>query len=49
MGRERAAQFAERHPEIGVLWLEPSASGLQAWRWHFPAGATLESGARWMN
>jgi len=49
MGRARSAAFAERHPEIGVLWLEPSASGLQAWRWHFPAGATLESGARWMN
>jgi thiamine biosynthesis lipoprotein len=49
MGRERAAAFAERHPEIGVLWLEPTSSGLQAWKWHFPSGATLEPGVRWMN
>ena len=49
MGRERAQKFAELHPEIGVLWLEPANNGVQAWKWHFPAGATLESGVRWMN
>ena len=37
MGRERAAGFAATHAGLGVLWLEPSASGLQAWAWNLPS------------
>ena len=37
MGRVRAALFARAHPDVGVLWLEPGARALRAWRWHVPA------------
>jgi thiamine biosynthesis lipoprotein len=50
MGREDAAIFAERHPELGVLWLEPAEGAVRAWKWNFPdaqpaPGINLE----WMN
>ncbi len=50
MGRDRAELFARDHPDLGVLWLEPSSEGVLAWRWNF-AGFTAEPGAsfRWMN
>ena len=34
MGRERAQAYAAAHPELGVLWLEPSAHGLAARAWN---------------
>lgn len=34
MGRAAAARFAAAHPELGVVWLEPAARGVRAWRWH---------------
>lgn len=40
MGRARAASFAQSHPELGVLWLEPEGTGVQAWRWNLPGSDT---------
>lgn len=37
MGRERAFEFAGRHPEIGVLWLEPDGDQVRAWVSNLPA------------
>jgi len=34
MGRERARAFADKHPEIGVLWLEPEADRVEAEAWN---------------
>lgn len=34
MGRERAQTYAAAHPELGVLWLEPTAHGLAARAWN---------------
>jgi len=50
MGREAAGAFAERHPEIGVLWLEPTRHGVDAWTWNLDE-ATAPTGARvtWKN
>jgi|SRR5262245_43809030 len=30
MGRERALAFAESHPDVGVLWIEPTPRGVRA-------------------
>jgi thiamine biosynthesis lipoprotein len=50
MGREQAAVFAGRRPELGVLWLEASGDTLRAWRWNLES-ARAEPGVRieWMN
>jgi thiamine biosynthesis lipoprotein ApbE len=47
MGREGAAEFAARHPELGVLWLEPDQDVVRGWTWNLPAaraaaGVTVE-------
>jgi thiamine biosynthesis lipoprotein len=34
LGRDEAERFALAHRDIGVLWLEPDGSTLQAWRWN---------------
>ncbi len=50
MGRERAAEFATRNPELGVLWLEPAGDAVPAWKWNLPSAAALPGAAvRWMN
>ena len=50
MGREGAASFAAGRPDLGVLWLEPDGSTLQAWRWNMPRLATApEAVVRWMD
>lgn len=36
MGRERARAFAEAHPDVGVLWLEPEDRKFRASRWNLP-------------
>ncbi len=36
MGRESTSEFAASHRDIGVLWLEPDGSTLNAWRWNLP-------------
>lgn len=43
MGREAAAEFAARHAEVGVLWLEPAGRRVRAWRWNLPT-ATFADG-----
>jgi FAD:protein FMN transferase len=50
MGREEAAEFAEEHRDLGVLWLEPDGETIRAWKWNLPA-ARAEPGVRleWMN
>jgi thiamine biosynthesis lipoprotein len=45
MGRERAGAFAEEHHDIGVLWLEPDAEGIRAWRWNLGA-VSVEPGVK---
>jgi thiamine biosynthesis lipoprotein len=47
MGRERAAEFAAAHTEIGVVWLEPAGQGVRVWKWNLESvaaarGAHLE-------
>jgi FAD:protein FMN transferase len=37
MGRERARAWASKHPELGVLWIEPVKSKLHVWRWNLGA------------
>jgi FAD:protein FMN transferase len=34
MGRDEAERYALAHRDVGVLWLEPDGSTLQAWRWN---------------
>ena len=48
MGRERAGEFAARHPELGVLWLEPQGATVRAWKWNLPRCAA-ERTIAWMN
>ena len=48
MGRERAGEFAARHPEVGVLWLEPKGATMRAWKWNLPRCAA-ERTIEWMN
>jgi len=49
MGRERAAEFAALHPDLGVLWLEPAGRALEAWRWNLADAAALPGAdVRWM-
>ena len=39
MGRERARAFAGRHPELGVLWLEPAGARVVAEAWNLEIAA----------
>ncbi len=50
MGRDAAASWAARHPDVGVLWMEPDGGGVRAWRWNL-SGVEAAPGARvqWMN
>jgi FAD:protein FMN transferase len=34
MGRDAARRWAKKHPEVGVLWIEPNGRGLKAWKWN---------------
>jgi thiamine biosynthesis lipoprotein len=34
MGRDTAGTFAKRHPELGVLWLEPTGRRVHAFAWN---------------
>jgi FAD:protein FMN transferase len=45
LGRDGAADYARRHPDVGVLWLEPSGDVLQAWSWNLDA-LSVEPGLR---
>lgn len=49
LGRDGAAEYARRHTDVGVLWLEPEGEGVRAWAWNFGA-ITPEPGLRvdWM-
>jgi thiamine biosynthesis lipoprotein len=50
MGRARAAEFATRHPELGVLWLEPGNRRVRAWKWNLSTAAALPGTTmEWMN
>ena len=50
MGRERARRFVAAHPEIGVLWIEPSRGTLRAWKWNLvDVDATPGARVAWMN
>lgn len=37
LGRDDAAEYARRHTDVGVLWLEPEGEGVRAWAWNFGA------------
>jgi thiamine biosynthesis lipoprotein len=37
LGRQGTADYARRHADVGVLWLEPSGDGLRAWAWNLDA------------
>ena len=39
LGREGAADYARRHPGVGVLWLERTTDGVRAWAWNLAAVA----------
>ena len=45
LGREAAADYARRHADVGVLWLEPAGGTLRAWAWNLEA-VTPEPGLR---
>ena len=45
LGREGAADYARRHADVGVLWLEPAGEGVRAWAWNLDA-VTPEPGLR---
>jgi len=50
MGRDEAGSFAAKHPEIGVLWLEPAEGSLQVWKWNLRnLVAESDSAVEWMN
>ena len=49
MGRESAFALARRHPEVGVLWIEPDHGLLRAWKWNLSATAEPGVAIRWMN
>ncbi|HYM80307.1 MAG TPA: FAD:protein FMN transferase [Candidatus Limnocylindria bacterium] len=50
MGRERAGQFARLHPELGVLWLEPVANEVRAWKWNWDvATAVPAANVKWID
>ncbi len=34
MGRDDARRWSKRHPDVGVLWVEPNGKGLKAWKWN---------------
>jgi FAD:protein FMN transferase len=36
LGRDAAAAFAERHRDLGVVWLEVDGSTVNGWRWNAP-------------
>jgi thiamine biosynthesis lipoprotein len=40
MGRERARAFTKDHPEIGVIWVEPSGPAPRGWIWGLQPTAT---------
>lgn len=39
LGRDGAADYASRHADVGVLWLEPADEGVRAWAWNLDAVA----------
>jgi thiamine biosynthesis lipoprotein len=45
LGRDGAADYARRHTDVGVLWLEAAGDGLLAWAWNLDA-VTAEPGLR---
>lgn len=45
MGRERAEAYAAEHPQLGVLWLEPSEGVTRGWAWTLP-GLVVDPDAR---
>lgn len=47
MGRDRARTFTLAHPDLGVLWLEPSGDELDAWAWNLPSVETIEGRLHW--
>jgi thiamine biosynthesis lipoprotein len=50
MGRDRAESYAAEHPDIGVLWLEPTASQTHAWKWNLGAFSNEpDANLLWMN
>ena len=49
MGRERAAEWCRRHPDVGALWLEPAARRrVRAWAWNVSGAATPGATVEWM-
>jgi thiamine biosynthesis lipoprotein len=50
MGRDAAATFADKHPEIGVLWLENIDGAVQIWKWNLSKlVADSDTAVEWMN
>ncbi len=50
MGRERAEAYATDHPGIGVVWMEPTSTQIQAWKWNLGSfSVEPDANLRWMN
>jgi len=50
MGRARAADFIESHPDMGAIWLEPDGARFVGWRWRLPAAHAFPGVAlEWKN
>jgi len=50
MGREKAEAYAADHPDIGVLWLEPTLSQIHAWKWNLGTlSVEPDANLLWMN
>jgi len=50
MGRDAAETFAAKHPEIGVLWIEPVDGTMQIWKWNLSnLAAETDAAVEWMN
>lgn len=50
MGREAAAAYVATRPRLGLVWMEPAAGGVQAWKWNLADVAVVPGvSLQWMN
>jgi thiamine biosynthesis lipoprotein ApbE len=50
MGREKTEAYAAEHPDIGVLWLEPTTGQIHAWKWNLGTlSVEPDANLLWMN
>lgn len=49
LGLEGASRYARAHPEVGVVWLEPTGRDIRGWRWNQEVRAAADGRVKWMN